>query len=396
MKNRIMRSTWVCSVINLDWPSASSRTIRDDASRIKRQKEEMINIFNDIVAMNMNAVIFQVVPCADALYASDLLPWSKYLTGTLGKNPGFDPLAWAIEQAHVRNIELHAWVNPYRISMDTRNTTVDELNNSSSDSAPSVYRAHPEWTGVAYNRYVLDPGIPEVQSWVTGIVEEIVTRYNVDGIQFDDYFYYESADSPLDDDATWHKYGLGFTTKGDWRRNNTYSLVEACHRRIKVINPGVSFGVSPAGVWRNKADDPLGSDTQAGAPNYDSAYADTRKWVTEGIIDYIAPQVYWPFARKVARYDVITRWWADTVRGTGTKLYIGMALYKVGTPSTVEPDWTIEDGVPEITRQLDLNDSLTEVNGCMFFRHMSLRESQTKHVVEYLKARWVLPEDPAS
>ncbi|KPC37428.1 Uncharacterized protein AC498_1668 [Pseudomonas savastanoi pv. glycinea] len=148
------------------------------------------------------------------------------------------------------------------------------------------------------------------------------------------------------------------------------------------------FGVSPAGVWRNKSDDPLGSDTQAGASNYDFAYADTRKWVIDGIIDYIAPQVYWPFAREVARYDVITQWWADTVSGTGTALYIGMALYKVGTASETEPDWTVEGGVPEITRQLDLNDSLTEVSGCMLFRHMFLRASQTQQVVDYLKLRW--------
>lgn len=214
MKNGNMRATWVSSVINLDWPSASSLTIQDDAARVKRQKEELISILDDIVAMNMNAVIFQVVPCADALYASDLLPWSKYLTGTLGKNPGFDPLARAVEQAHARNIERHAWVNPYRISMNIRSATVDELNNSSPDSAPSVYRTHPEWTGVAYNHFVLDPAIPEVQAWVTGIVEEIVTRYDVDGIQFDDYFYYESADSLLGDDATWQKYGQRVAEQG--------------------------------------------------------------------------------------------------------------------------------------------------------------------------------------
>jgi len=298
MQNRKMRATWVSSVINLDWPSASSLTIRDDAERIKRQKEELIGILDDIVSTSMNAVIFQVVPCADALYASDLLPWSKYLTGTLGKNSGFDPLAWAVEQAHARNIELHAWVNPYRISMNTRDATVDELNHSSPDSAPSVYRTHHEWTGVAYNRFVLEPGIPEVQAWVTGIVDEIVTRYDVDGIQFDDYFYYESADSPLDDDSTWQTYGQGFTTKGDWRRHNTYSLVDACHRRIKAIKPDVSFGVSPAGVWRNKADDPQGSDAQAGAPNYDLAYADTRKWVLDGITDYITPRFTGPLPEK--------------------------------------------------------------------------------------------------
>lgn len=388
MKNVEMRATWVSSVINLDWPSASTLTVKDEAERIKRQKEELTSILDDIVAMNMNAVILQVVPSADALYASDLLPWSKYLTGTLGKNPGFDPLAWAVQQTHARNIELHAWVNPYRISMNTRDATVDELNYSSSDSSPSIYKTHPEWTRVAYNRLVLDPGIPEVQTWVASIVEEIVSRYDVDGIQFDDYFYYESADSPLNDDDTYQKYNPGFITKEDWRRYNTYSLVKACHHRIKAIKPRVRFGVSPAGVWRNSADDPEGSDTQAGAPNFDSGSADTRQWVRAGIIDYIAPQVYWPFARKAARYDVITRWWADTVRGTGTALYIGMALYKVGTPSAAEPDWTVEAGVPEITRQLDLNDSLTDVGGCMLFRHMFLREPQTQQVVEYLKARW--------
>ncbi|UIA85732.1 family 10 glycosylhydrolase [Erwinia tracheiphila] len=159
--------------------------------------------------------------------------------------------------------------------------------------------------------------------------------------------------------------------------------MDACHWRIKAIKPGVR----PARVWRNRVDDPLGSDMQAGAPNYDSVYADTQKWVPDGIIDYIVPQVYWPFARKVARYNVITRWWADTIRGTVTALYICMVLYKVGIPSAAEPDWTVEGGVPEITRQFDRNDSLNDVDGCMLFRHMFLREPQTQQAVEYLKAR---------
>ncbi|WP_445379632.1 glycoside hydrolase family 10 protein [Pseudomonas syringae] len=383
-----LKATWVATVTNLDWPSVSSLAITDEAARVNTQKEELTRILDDLVAMKMNAVIFQVVPCADAFYASDLLPWSKYLTGTLGKNPGFDPLAYAVEQAHARHIELHAWVNPYRVSMNTSDATIEELNNSSSDSPASVFKLHPEWTGTSAKRFVLNPGIPEVQAWVSRIVEEIVTRYDVDAIQFDDYFYYESADSMLNDDATYQTYNTTFTTKADWRRNNTYSLVDACHKKIAAVNTDVLFGISPAGVWRNKSNDPLGSDTQAGASNYDFAYADTRKWVIDGIIDYIAPQVYWPFAREVARYDVITQWWADTVRGTGTALYIGMALYKVGTASAAEPDWTVEGGVPEMTRQLDLNDSLAEVSGCMFFRHIFLRASQTQQVVDYLKRRW--------
>ncbi|WP_010219135.1 glycoside hydrolase family 10 protein, partial [Pseudomonas syringae group genomosp. 3] len=156
--NKNLKATWVATVTNLDWPSALSLTITDEAARVSTQKEELTGILDDIVAMKMNAVIFQVVPCADALYASDLLPWSKYLTGTLGKNPGFDPLAYAVEQAHARHIELHAWVNPYRISMNTSDATIEELNNSSSDSPVSVFKLHPEWTGTSAKRFVLNPG----------------------------------------------------------------------------------------------------------------------------------------------------------------------------------------------------------------------------------------------
>lgn len=173
--NKNLKATWVATVTNLDWPSVSSLAITDEAARVSAQKEELTGILDDIAAMKMNAVIFQVVPCADAFYASDLLPWSKYLTGTLGKNPGFDPLAYAVEQAHARHIELHAWVNPYRVSMNTSDATIEELNNSSSDSPASVFKRHPEWTGTSAKRFVLDPGIPEVQAWVSSIVEEIVT-----------------------------------------------------------------------------------------------------------------------------------------------------------------------------------------------------------------------------
>lgn len=382
------RATWVSSVINLDWPSKSTLSIIDDEARVNAQKNELILILDEIKEMNMNAIMLQVKPCADALYRSEILPWSKYLTGVLGKNPGFDPLAYSIEQAHSRGIKLHAWLNPYRVSMNTAQTTIEELNDSSSDSPASVFKMHHNWIDTAYNRFVLDPGLPEVKIWILSIIEEIVKNYQVDGIHLDDYFYYESSNSKLDDDATYTKYGQKFTSKSDWRRSNTYSLVKECHERIKAISPHVEFGISPAGVWRNKNDDPLGSDTQVGNPSYDSAYADTRKLVMEEIIDYIVPQVYWPFARHVARYDVITKWWAETVQQTQTKLYIGMALYKVGIHSDAEPDWSIEGGVPEITRQLDLNSLLPEVKGCVLFRHLFLRETQTKQAVQYIKERW--------
>ncbi|CBJ35024.1 glycoside hydrolase family 10 protein [Ralstonia solanacearum] len=383
-----VRATWVASVLNLDWPSQASTQIENVQERVRVQQDELLRILDEAVAMNLNTLVFQVKPCADALYCSRLLPWSPYLTGAVGKDPGFDPLAFLLQHAHARGIKVHAWLNPYRVSMNTRQDTIDALTRSSTDSPPSVYRQHLDWVRVANNRFVLDPGIPEVRAWLAGIIAEIVRNYPVDGIQFDDYFYYETRDSQLDDTATYQRYGAGFADKGDWRRDNTYRLIRDIAGTIKAIKPWVVFGISPAGVWRNKQDDPLGSDTQAGAPNYDVAYADTRRWVLEGLIDYIAPQIYWPFARQIVRYDTIARWWADTVRQTRTRLYIGMALYKVGTPSTVEPDWTVEGGVPEIARQLDLNEALPEIHGSMLFRHGFLREPQTQQVVAYLKRRW--------
>ncbi|MEF3062407.1 glycoside hydrolase family 10 protein [Ralstonia solanacearum] len=383
-----VRASWVASVLNLDWPSEASSQIENVQERVRVQQDELVRILDEAVAMNLNTLVFQVKPCADALYRSRLLPWSPYLTGVVGQDPGFDPLAFLLEHAHARGIKVHAWLNPYRVSMNTRQDTVDALTRSSTDSPSSVYVQHPDWVRVANNRFVLDPGIPEVRAWLAGVVAEIVRNYPVDGIQFDDYFYYETRDSLLDDAATYQRYGAGFADKGDWRRDNTYRLIRDIACTIKAIKPWVVFGISPAGVWRNKQDDPLGSETRAGAPNYDVAYADTRRWVLEDLIDYIAPQIYWPFARQIARYDVIARWWADTVRQTRTRLYIGMALYKVGTPSTAEPDWTVEGGVPEIARQLDLNETLPEIHGSMLFRHGFLREPQTQPVVAYIKRRW--------
>lgn len=158
-------------------------------------------------------------------------------------------------------------------------------------------------------------------------------------------------------------------------------------RAIKQTKPQVEFGVSPAGVWRNRSFDPAGSDTR-GAAAYDESYADTRQWVQQGLLDYIAPQIYWPFSRDAARYDVLTKWWADVVKPTHTRLYIGIAFYKVGEPSRNEPDWTIQGGVPELKKQLDLNDSLPNVNGTILFREDYLNQPQTQQAVNYLKGRW--------
>ncbi|MBV2143876.1 glycoside hydrolase family 10 protein [Falsochrobactrum sp. TDYN1] len=384
----MFHASWIATVLNLDWPSKLSSGIEDDEERVKRQKQELMRLFDEASEHGINAVIFQVSPAADAFYKSDYLPWSSYLTGRLGKYPGFDPLQFAITEARKRDIELHAWLNPYRVSMDDKPVTAKALKNSSSDSPLSIFKTRPEWIGVSAGRYVLDPGIPAVREWVTNITAEVVRKYDIDGIQFDDYFYYETSGSPLEDDTTFARFGTSFTSKYDWRRYNTYTLVQEISQKIRSIKPNVRFGISPGGVWRNGTDDPLGSPTQAGKTNYDGDFADTRRWVKDGLIDYIAPQVYWSFGRKQVPYGPIVRWWADTVRGTKTDLYIGMALYRAGTKSRAEPDWQAGGGVDEIRRQLEFNASVPEVKGSILFRQGFLSDPGLKKVSQYLKRSW--------
>ncbi|WP_213978641.1 glycoside hydrolase family 10 protein, partial [Serratia marcescens] len=331
---------------------------------------------------------FQVKPDGTALWRSNILPWSEVLTGTVGQDPGYDPLAFMLQEAHRRGIKVHAWLNPYRVSMNTRPQTIEALNHTLQSPPASVYALHPDWIRTANERFVLDPGLPDVRNWITGVVAEIVKNYDVDGIQFDDYFYYETPQSPLDDERTYRAYGKGFADKAAWRRDNTLQLIKQVSAAVKALKPEVAFGVSPAGVWRNKADDPDGSATRAGAPSYDTAYADTRQWVKLGLLDYIAPQLYWPFDREIVRYDVLANWWAEVVKGTSVRLYAGVALYKVGTPAASEPAWAVEGGVPELKRQLDLNESLPGMGGTILFRQRYLTEPQTDKAVAYLRTRW--------
>jgi uncharacterized lipoprotein YddW (UPF0748 family) len=241
---------------------------------------------------------------------------------------------------------------------------------------------------ISADRYVLDPGIPDVRQWVTNITAEVVQKYDVDGIQFDDYFYYETQGSPLKDDKTFKRFGTRFSSKHDWRRYNTYTLVQEISHKIKAIKPHVRFGISPGGVWRNQIDDPRGSPTRAGKTNYDGDFADTRVWVRDGLIDYIAPQVYWSSGRKDVPYGPIVKWWADTVKGTKTDLYIGMALYRAGTSAKFEPEWGAGNGVDEIKRQLDINDAIPEVKGSILFRQGFLSDPKLKSVSSYLKKSW--------
>lgn len=383
-----VRGIWLATVLSLDWPPADSLKTETAEERIRIQKKGLTDALDEMVKTGINTVFFQVKPDGTALWHSAILPWSDVLTGTVGKAPGYDPLAFMLQEAHARGIKVHAWLNPYRVSMNTGPKTVEALKSTLQSSPASVYALHPDWIRTASGRFVLDPGLPGVRNWITSVVTEVVRHYAVDGIQFDDYFYNETSQSPLDDDETYRIYGKSFADKASWRRNNTLLLIQQVSSAVRSLSPGTVFGVSPAGVWRNKADDPLGSETRGGGPTYDTACADTRQWVKLGLLDYIAPQLYWPFDREIVRYDVLARWWADVVRGTPVRLYPGVALYKVGMPSAIEPAWTVGDGVAELKRQLDLNDTLPEVGGTILFRQGYLNRPQTDKAVEYLRTRW--------
>lgn len=391
IQHKEVRGVWLTTVSRLDWPPVNTVNVADAGRRAELQKKALTDKLDKLKSLGINTVFFQVKPDGTALWPSKILPWSDMMTGKIGQDPGYDPLQFMLDEAHSRGMAVHAWFNPYRVSVNTRPGTVAELNRTLTQNPASVYVLHPDWIRTSGDRFVLDPGIPDARDWITSIVAEVVSRYPVDGVQFDDYFYAESPGSALNDSRTWAQYGQGFASKGDWRRHNTQLLIEQVSRTIKQINPNVAFGVSPAGVWRNRSHDPAGSATR-GAAAYDESYADTRLWVQQGLLDYIVPQIYWPFARDAARYDVLAKWWADVVKPTKTQLYIGIALYKVGEPLKNEPDWTVGGGVPELKKQLDLNESLPQISGTILFRENNLNQPQAQQAVGYLKDRWGSPE----
>ena len=387
VRKREVRAAWVSSVVNIDWPSTDTWKIEDKDERIATQKDDLLEILDRLEDTGVNTVFFQVRPTSDVFYKSELAPWSYWLTGKYGEDPGFDPLQFAIDETHKRNMELHAWCNPYRVSMPASLYTdedgnklknLDEVADMLKKDNNNIYAKHPEWIKVATNRFVLDPGIPDAQKYVEDCIMEIVNNYDVDGIHFDDYFYVGSNggfDNGYSDLETYDKYAdkTQFPDIEDWRRNNTYTLIKNLHEKINEVKPWVKFGISPAGVWRNKSDDPNGSDTNAGIPNYDRAYADTKKWVLEELIDYIAPQVYWTFANKAAPYGVVTSWWADLLKDNPdvhTQLWIGIGLYWLNPDDEVtnDPYWnTIGVGDQEIARQLKFNSANENIDGSALF-----------------------------
>ncbi len=352
-----MRGMWVASVVNIDYPTKPTT----DPSVLKA---EALKILDEAKKTGFNAVFLQVRPTADALYKSNYFPWSKFLTGTQGKAPAdaFDPLAFWITEAHKRGIELHAWINPYRITKKTASEPAPTLASLASNHPA---RKNPNWV-VRYSdkNLYFNPGIPEVRKLIKDSILELVNNYDIDGIHFDDYFY---PGREFDDSKTFATYGKDYKNIGDWRRSNVNTLISEVYKAIKAADKDIRFGISPFGIWANKASHSLGSDTR-GLESYYDHYADSRKWVKDGIIDYITPQIYWNIGYSVADYGKLLTWWVDVVKDTSVDLYIGHALYKAGNSDPKSP-WY---GVAEIEKQMWLNRNYPEVKGSMFYNYTSL------------------------
>ena len=351
------RAVWVSTVYRLDYPSKATT----DPAVLKADADRILQTCAD---MGMTAVILQVRPSADALYPSSYYPWSADLTGRQGQAPadGFDPLAYWVEQAHALGLELHAWINPFRVTKGGQ-SEYDSL------TADHPAKVHPDWVVEYDGKFYFDPGLPEVREYIIQSAEELARNYDIDGIHLDDYFY---PGTNFDDADTYAQYGGSFSDIGDWRRDNVNQLVKELGERVHAIDPDLSYGISPSGVWADRSSQSQGSNTTGGYESYYASYADSRKWVKEEWIDYICPQVYWYIGHPSMDYETIVKWWADVVKGTGVSLYIGMADYQAGNSDPSSP-WY---GVEAIRQQLELNETIPQVDGEVHFRYQFLAQNQ--------------------
>ena len=376
---RELRGMWITTVNNIDWPSRPGLP----AEEIKAEYRGWLDLAQQ---RNHNAVFVHVRPSGDALWPSKYAPWSEWLTGQRGKDPGFDVLGWIVAETHARNLEFHAWFNPYRGSQPSANGGAGA---DIAQLAPDhPLRQHPDWA-VVYpanaigSRLHFNPGIPEARKFVEDSMLEAVQRYDIDGVHFDDFFYpYPAAKQDFPDDAAFAQYGTGFTNKADWRRDNVNTLVREMSERIKAAKPWVKFGISPFGIWRNDRTDPAGSPTR-GLQAFDDVYADTRLWVREQWLDYIVPQLYWHVGFDLADYAKLLPWWSEQVKDTRVQLYIGQADYRVGQAGA----WS---DPAELERQLALNHRYA-VAGSVHFSAKSVRDDNLGSVSRYAAAHYPGP-----
>ncbi len=354
MPKREFRGVWLATVANIDWPSKQGLSSKD-------QKNELIKILDAHKKQGINAIMFQVRPGADAFYPNCDEPWSQFLSGKQGVCPApfYDPVAFAIEECHKRAIEFHAWFNPYRATFDS---------NSTKTIPNHITKLKPDWFFAYEGKKLFNPGLPEVRAYIVKIILNVVDFYDVDGIHFDDYFYpYAIKGETINDTETYILHNHGINNIKDWRRNNVDTLIQALNDSIHTHKSFVKFGISPFGIWKNKAQDVEGSETRGGDSYYE-IYADSRKWIKNGWVDYLNPQLYWAFNTKAAPFANLADWWGDNAYGRN--MYVGHGAYRVN--ATKDLSWR---NPAQLGKQIAYIRENENINGSVFFSSKSLTKN---------------------
>lgn len=350
---REFRGVWVATVANIDWPLKPG--LPTDV-----QKAQLLKLLDEHQKSGINAIMFQIRPVTDAYYARGQELWSRYLTGKQGlaPDPFYDPLDFAITEAHKRGMELHAWFNPYRATMDAKEANTNPKH---------ITRTRPGWFFSYGGMKVFNPGIPEVRNYIVGVIMNVVRNYDIDGVHFDDYFYpYKIEGINIPDESTYKLYGAGYSNIKDWRRQNVDTLIHTLSDSIHAAKYFMKFGISPFGIWKNIKQDPEGSKTDGGS-SYLELYADSRKWVKKGWIDYVNPQIYWPFQHRLAAFENLLEWWGNNAYER--HLYIGQAVYRAAENSQ---GFRERNQIPRQIRALREN---PKVQGSVFFSSKSLTDN---------------------
>jgi uncharacterized lipoprotein YddW (UPF0748 family) len=350
------RAAWVATVYNIDWPAKAGLPVAT-------QKAQLRAILDRAKELKLNAILFQVRPASDALYSSKLEPWSQFVSGKQGVSPGYDPLEFAIEEAHKRGIELHAWFNPFRAATSA----------SGSFAENHVSRKHPDWIRRFGSQLWIDPGEPAAREYVLEVMLDVVRRYDIDGVHIDDYFYaypLKKGDAFFPDDATWERHGMKTgLRRPDWRRENINQFVAALNSGIKSAKPSVKFGISPFGIWRPRNPATIEADLDA----YAQLFADSRKWLAEGWCDYLSPQLYWGIEPAKQSFPVLLEWWRAQSRGV--PIWPGIATERIGSSRPAS----------EMIRQIELTRQGGGIPGHVHWSMKSLMQNQGG-IADLLKA----------
>ncbi len=364
------RGVWVATVDNIDWP-AKGNTSSDS------QKAEFIKMLDQHQRNGINAMVVQIRPATDAFYPSPYEPWSQWLTGLQGlpPSPYYDPLQFMIDETHKRGMVFHAWCNPYRAEFKIGQSPL---------TATHITKLYPQWFLTYGDKRYFDPGNKEAQQHVVKVIRDVVSRYAVDAIHFDDYFYpYRITGKEFPDSVSFARYGNRMN-KEDWRRSNVDSIILMLSKAIKEENKNCQFGISPFGVWRNIDKDLNGSSTKAGQTNYDDLYADILLWLRKGWIDYVAPQLYFEIGHRTVDYTVLLDWWSK--HSYGKHCYIGLGIYKSGSNAA----WSDKTQLP---RQIEMLRNTANVQGMIFFSSKNI-QSNTNGWSDSLRLNYF--KDPAA